>query len=92
MNKPTDEELKLNLKLLRISVDAHDTAKLAGVRGLSLQVSGEHACYAHGWREAVEALREQWDRYQRDDLSQEEFEGFVAELVESHGVPLRTET
>lgn len=51
MKKPTDEEL------LRISVDAHDSAELTGVRGLSLQVSGERACYEHGWRECIEALR-----------------------------------
>ncbi len=33
-------------------------------------------------RKLVSELRDQWSRYQRDDLSREEFEGFIAELAE----------
>lgn len=33
-------------------------------------------------RELREGLRDAWARYQRDDLSCEEFEGFIAERAE----------
>ena len=38
--------------------------------------------YESGQASVIQQLAEQWARYQRNDIGQEEFEGFVAELAE----------
>lgn len=52
---------------------------------LQLEPAAMGAAQMRHWQEQKK-LKDAWDRYYRDDINQEEFEGVVAEIVEhQHG-------